>query len=118
MPAMTRRVLHVIGQAHLDPVWLWPWRDGCSEALTTMQSALDRMDEAPAMCFSHSAAVTYRWAQEMDPRLFAGIRERVGEGRWETAGGWIVGPDCNIPSTESFVRQSLFGKRYFTEQLG
>jgi alpha-mannosidase len=32
--------------------------------------------------------------------------------------GRIVEPDCNIPSTESFVRQSLFGKRYFAEQLG
>ncbi|TAK60196.1 MAG: alpha-mannosidase, partial [Dehalococcoidia bacterium] len=115
---MTRRVLHIIGQAHLDPVWLWPWRDGCAEALTTMQSALDRMDEAPPMHFSHSAAITYRWAQDMDPRLFARIRERVREGRWEPVGGWIVEPDCNIPSTESFVRQSLHGKRYFAEQLG
>ncbi len=115
---MTRRVLHIIGQAHLDPVWLWPWRDGCAEALTTMQSALDRMDEAPAMCFSHSAAITYRWAQEMDARLFERIRERVREGRWEPVGGWIVEPDCNIPSTESFVRQSLLGKRYLADQLG
>jgi alpha-mannosidase len=115
---MTRRVLHVIAQAHLDPVWLWPWRDGCAEALTTMQSALDRMDETPEMCFSHSAAITYRWAQEADPRLFARIRARVREGRWEPVGGWIVEPDCNIPSTESFVRQSLLGKRYFAEELG
>ena len=115
---MTSRVLHIIAQAHLDPVWLWPWRDGCAEALTTMQSALDRMDEVPALCFSHSAASTYRWAQETDPRLFARIRERVREGRWEPVGGWVVEPDCNLPSTESFVRQSLYGKRYFAEQLG
>jgi alpha-mannosidase len=115
---MTRKVLHVIAQAHLDPVWLWPWRDGCAEALTTMQSALDRMVEVPALRFSHSAAGTYRWAQEMDARLFEQISARIREGRWEPVGGWIVEPDCNIPSTESFVRQSLYGKRYFAEQLG
>jgi alpha-mannosidase len=116
--AKTFGVLHVIAQAHLDPVWLWPWRDGCAEALTTMQSALDRMDEVPALCFSQSAASNYRWAQEMDPRLFAQIRRRVREGRWEPVGGWVVEPDCNIPSTESLIRQCLYGKRYFAERLG
>ncbi len=115
---MNRKTLHIIAQAHLDPVWLWPWRDGCAEALTTMQSALDRMDEVPGFCFSQSAAITYRWAQEMDARLFARVRERLGEGRWEPVGGWIVEPDCNIPSAESFVRQCLYGKRYFADHLG
>ena len=114
----TSKVLHIIGQAHLDPVWMWPWRDGCAEALTTMQSALDRMRETPGFCFTHSAAATYRWAQEMDSRLFEEIKQRVKEGRWEVVNGWIVEPDCNIPSTESFVRQCLYGKQYFAEQLG
>jgi alpha-mannosidase len=115
---MRRKVLHIISQAHLDPVWLWPWRDGCAEALTTMQSALDRMQETSGFCFSQSAAATYRWAQEMDGRLFEEVHRRVGEGRWEVVNGWVVEPDCNIPSTESFVRQCLYGKRYFARQLG
>jgi alpha-mannosidase len=115
---MRRKILHIIAQAHLDPVWLWPWRDGCAEALTTMQSALDRMEETPKLRFSQSAAATYRWAQEMDGRLFDEIRRRVKEGRWEVVNGWIVQPDCNIPSTESFVRQCLYGKRYFARHLG
>jgi Alpha-mannosidase len=97
---------------------MWPWRDGAAEALTTMQSAVDRMRETPGFCFSHSSAMTYRWAQEMAPRLFDEIKERVNEGRWEVVNGWIVEPDCNIPSTESFVRQCMYGKRYFAEELG
>jgi len=113
-----QKILHIIGHAHLDPVWLWPWRDGCAEALTTMQSALDRMRETPGFCFTQSAAATYRWAQEMDGRLFNDIRRRVEEGRWEVVNGWVVEPDCNIPSTESFVRQCLYGKSYFREQVG
>ncbi|HEY3379915.1 MAG TPA: glycoside hydrolase family 38 C-terminal domain-containing protein [Armatimonadota bacterium] len=113
-----RKTLYVIGQAHLDPAWLWPWRDGCAEALTTMQSAVDRMAETPEFCFARSSAMTYRWAQEMDPRLFAEIRQRVAEGRWEVVNGWIEQPDCNLPSTESFVRHSLYGKGYFARELG
>src|SRR4030042_3507784 len=96
---MERKVLHVIGHAHLDPVWLWPWRDGCAEALTTMQSALDRMNETPGFCFTQSAAVTYRWAQEMDGRLFRDVRRRGKGGRWGGGNGGIGGPARNIPST-------------------
>lgn len=113
-----RNVLHLICQAHLDPVWLWPWRDGCAEAHTTMQSAVDRLREYPELRFSRSSAITYRWVQEMDPRLFAEILTRVQEGRWEVVNGWIEQPDCNLPSTESFARQSLYGKRYFARELG
>ena len=54
----------------------------------------------------------------MDPRLFEEIRAKVKEGRWEVVNGWIVQPDCNVPSTESFVRQSLYGKAYFARELG
>ena len=37
--------VHMIGNAHLDPVWLWTWQDGFSEVLATFRSALDRMNE-------------------------------------------------------------------------
>jgi alpha-mannosidase len=33
-------------------------------------------------------------------------------------GGWYVQPDCNMPSGESFVRQVLLGRRYFSEKFG
>ena len=34
---------YLIGNSHIDPVWLWRWRDGYSEVLATYRSALDRM---------------------------------------------------------------------------
>ncbi len=114
----TRPTLHIIAQAHLDPVWLWRWRDGAAQALTTIQGALDRMDEVPDLCFSHSSAASHRWVQQLDPRMFERIRQRVREGRWEPVGGWIVESDCNLPSAESFVRQALYGKRWFADHLG
>ncbi|NOY75989.1 MAG: alpha-mannosidase [Kiritimatiellaeota bacterium] len=115
---MSKKVLHLIGQAHLDPAWLWPWRDGLSESLTTMQSAIDRMNETGNFKFSRSSAITYKWVQESDPRLFEEIRTRVAEKRWEIVNGWIVQPDCNMPSTESFARQSLYGKGFFRKEFG
>jgi len=111
-------VLHLISQAHLDPVWLWPERDGIAEALTTMQSAVDRAHEFPEFKFTRSSAAVYRWVEQMDPRLFASIKQLIAEGRWEVVGGWIEQPDCNLPSTESFIRQALYGKRYFRDRFG
>ena len=37
--------IHLIGNAHLDPVWLWQWYEGYAEVKATFRSALDRMKE-------------------------------------------------------------------------
>lgn len=113
-----KRVLHIIGYSHIDAAWLWPWRDGSNLAFTTMRSALDRMRETHGFCYTHSSSAHYRWVQRADPRMFDEIRQRVREGRWEVVGAWPVEPDCNIPATESFVRHSLYGKRYVQDALG
>jgi alpha-mannosidase len=112
------KVLHIIGYSHIDAAWLWPWRDGSNLALTTFRSALDRMKETPDFRYCHSSAVHYSWIERADPKMFEEVKERVREGRWEIVGGWPVEPDCNIPSTESFVRDSLYGKDYFQRKFG
>jgi alpha-mannosidase len=113
-----RKVLHIIGHSHIDAAWLWPWRDGEDAVLTTFRSALNRINETPGFCYTHSSSAHYRWVERADPALFAEIRQRIREGRWEVVGGWPVEPDCNIPATESFVRHSLYGKRYCRHALG
>ncbi|THG29268.1 alpha-mannosidase [Naasia lichenicola] len=118
-PAATPdRTLHMIGNAHLDPVWLWPWQEGYQEARATFRSALDRMDEYPDFIFTCDQIVLLSWVEEQDPALFERIREQVAEGRWVNAGGWWVEPDCNMPMGESFVRQGLYGQRYLREKFG
>ncbi|NED99321.1 alpha-mannosidase [Phytoactinopolyspora halotolerans] len=112
------RALHMIGNAHLDPVWLWPWQEGYQEARATFWSAIQRMDEYPDFVFTCDQIVLVAWVEEADPELFARIKERVAEGRWVMAGGWWVEPDCNMPGGESFVRQGLYGQRYLHERFG
>jgi alpha-mannosidase len=108
----------MVGHAHLDPVWLWPWQEGYQEARATFWSAIHRMDEYPDFVFTCDQVVLLAWVEESDPELFARIRERVAEGRWQMVGGWWVEPDCNLPSGESFVRQGLYGQRYLREKFG
>ena len=112
------RTLHMIGNAHIDAVWLWPWTEGLSEVKATFRSALERMREYPEFVFTGSSAAYYAWVEENDPSMFEEIRARVAEGRWRIVGGWWVEPDCNIPSGESFVRQALVGQHYFAARFG
>lgn len=113
-----RLVLHAIGNAHIDPVWLWRWPEGLETIRSTFRSALDRMNEYPGFVFTGSSAAFYAALEETDPAMLAEIAERVREGRWEIVGGWWVQPDVNVPSGESLVRQGLYGQRYFERAFG
>jgi len=108
----------MIGHAHIDPVWRWPKEEGYQEVFATFRSALDRMKEYPDVCFVASSAQFYKWVLETDPVMFAEIKDRVKEGRWNVVGGWWVESDVNCPSGESLVRQGLYGQRFFKTQLG
>ncbi|HEY3415205.1 MAG TPA: glycoside hydrolase family 38 C-terminal domain-containing protein [Armatimonadota bacterium] len=115
---MLAKTLHMIGNAHLDPVWLWRSQEGFHEALATFRSALDRMTEDDGFVFTSSSAALYEWVGSVAPGMLDEIRGRVTEGRWRIVGGWWIQPDCNIPCGESYARQALYGQRFFREKLG
>ena len=48
---MKAQKLHMIGNAHIDPVWLWQWQEGFHEVHATFRSALDRMEDVPEFRF-------------------------------------------------------------------
>lgn len=110
--------IHLIGNAHLDPIWLWRWQEGCGEVLQTFRSALDRLNEYPDFVFTCSSAAYYKWVEDIAPDMFKEIQARVKEGRWVPVNGWWVQPDCNMPSGESFARQALYSQLYYYEKFG
>jgi alpha-mannosidase len=116
---MTKRgPLHMIGNAHIDAVWLWQWQEGYQEVRATFRSALDRMEEYPDYVFTADSVAYFSWIAEHDPELFERIRKRVAEGRFEIVGGWWVEPDCNLPGGEAFVRHALYSQHWLAEHLG
>jgi len=115
---MTRKKVHLVCNAHLDPVWLWDWEEGAGEALSTFRSAVSLCEEFPGFVFNHNEAILYRWVEEYEPALFKRIQRLVKEKRWHILGGWFLQPDCNMPCGESFVRQILVGKKYFRKKFG
>jgi alpha-mannosidase len=113
-----RPTVHMIGQAHLDPVWLWRWTEGRAEAVATSQSAADRLAEYPAFHFVRGEAQVYEWIEQENPALFARIRDLIRADRWHVVNGMVIQPDMNLPQGESFVRQALLGKSYMQQHLG
>jgi alpha-mannosidase len=110
--------VHMIGNAHLDPVWLWRWPAGVGEALATCRTACDLLDDEPDVVFTRSDAWLYERIEEIDPGLFARIKAHVGAGRWAVVGGWYVQPDCNLPLAASLRKHMEIGRRHAREKLG
>ncbi len=113
-----RIVVHMIGNAHIDPVWLWPWQAGVDEALATFRSAADRCDEYPAFVFTRGESWLYRQVERLDPALFARVRRLVAQGQWHITGGQYTQPDGNLPTRMGWERQFLHGRRYFQDRFG
>jgi len=109
--------IHLICNAHLDPVWQWQWEEGCAEALSTFSTAVELLQEHPTLIFNHNEALLYRWVQDYAPGLFAEIQTLVAAGRWAISGGWYLQPDVNLPGTESLVRHMAVGRRFFREHF-
>ncbi len=110
--------ISLVGNAHIDIAWLWRMAETMALAKNTYATVIQNMDEYPELHYAQSQAVTYDWMEKQHPELFRQIQQRVRNGRWEIVGGMWVEPDCNLISGESWVRQILYGKKYFREKFG
>jgi alpha-mannosidase len=106
-----------VGHAHLDTAWLWPIRETKRKVLRTFSNQLRNMERFPDYVFLASQTQHYAWAEERDPALFAQIKARAAEGRWEPGGGMWVEPDVNCVSGESLVRQILHADRWWRSRF-
>ena len=109
--------VHLVCNAHLDPVWLWEWEEGAMEAISTFRTAARFCEEFNGFIFNHNEAILYKWVETYDIELFKRIQTLVKQGKWHIMGGWYLQPDCNMPSGESLIRQILAGKSYFKEKF-
>ncbi|HUH13286.1 MAG TPA: glycoside hydrolase family 38 C-terminal domain-containing protein [Longimicrobiales bacterium] len=112
------RVVHLVGNSHLDVAWLWTTDETREKMARTTATMLRMMEELPDFRFLQTQPQLYAWLEEDHPDLFEAVRARVAEERWEIMGAMWVEPDCNIPSGESLVRQILHGQAYWRSRFG
>ncbi len=111
-------IVHMIGNAHIDPVWLWRWEFGVDEALATFTSAADRCDEYPEFVYTRGEAWLYKQVETIRPELFARVKKLVARGQWHITCGQYIQPDTNLPTASSLRQQYRIGQRYFEQSYG
>lgn len=114
-PSLT---ISAIGHAHIDLAWLWPIRETIRKGARTFSTVLRMMERYPDYVFGASQPQLYQWMKDHYPALYAEIKQRIAEGRWEVQGAMWVEPDANVPSGESLVRQILYGKKFYRDEFG
>ena len=115
---MKTKTVHLVSNAHIDPVWQWDVEEGIGTALATFRCAARFCEENEGYVFNHNEAVLYRWVERYDPPLFERIRRLVAAGKWVVMGGFELQPDCVMPSGEAYIRLIQRGRAYFAEKFG
>ncbi len=113
-----KKIIHLLPNAHLDPVWLWDRSEGLNEGIRTCRALVRLLEEFPEMVFNRGEAAVYHHIETFAPELWEQIRSLIEAGRWECVGGNWVQTDHNMPSTECLFRHYRAGQQYFREKFG
>lgn len=107
-----------LGHTHIDSAWLWPYSATQQKVARSWSTQLDLMDRFPEHRFTASTAQQFQWLETLYPSLFKRVQDKVKSGEFQPVGGTWVECDANMPSGEAFVRQFLYGQRYFQTRFG
>jgi alpha-mannosidase len=110
--------ISAVGHAHIDSAWLWPVRETVRKVARTCSNVVALMDDHPELVYAMSSAQQFAWLKEHRPEVWAGVVDRVREGRFVPVGGMWVESDTNMPGGEALARQLNHGKRFFLDEFG
>lgn len=110
-------VASCIGHTHIDVAWRWTYDQTREKTQRTFSSVVELMKKYPEYKFMSSQAQLFDFLEDDAPEIYADVKELIRQGRFEVEGGMWLEADCNLMSGESFVRQFLFGKRFFKQKF-
>lgn len=111
--------LYEVGYSHLDTQWRWSYPQTIREFIpNTIHDNIKLLEKYPDYIFNFSGANRYRMMKEYYPEDFAKVRDWVARGRWIPCGNSWEESDVNIPSSESLIRQVMFGRKFFQKEFG
>jgi len=106
------------GHAHLDVGWMWPYWRTRQKIAHTVSNVLGLMERYPDYLYSQSQPQMLQWLKEDVPELYARVKQRVAEGRFEPVGAMWIEADCNLTSGESLIRQIMHGTCFWQQEFG
>jgi len=110
--------IHCVGHGHIDMNWMWDWPETVATVNDTFSTVDRLMEEFPAFHYSQSQGSVYQVMKDYLPELYARVKGRVAEGRWEVTAATWVEASKNLSSGESMCRQLLYTSRFLQEEFG
>jgi alpha-mannosidase len=114
----TMPTLYGFGHAHIDIAWLWPLQETERKIARTAINQLVLFDEYPEYRFLQSQPHLYEMLKKRYPELYERFKAKVRTGNLIADGSMWVEADTNVSGGESLIRQVLYGRRYFQDELG
>lgn len=112
------RILYTVGYSHLDTEWLWDYPEIIDEYLpNTMDENFYLFEKYPEYSFNFTGSRRYKMMKEYYPEKFEILRKYVKQGRWHVAGSSVDEGEVNISSSESLIRQILYGNLFFKKEF-
>ncbi|MDE5991053.1 MAG: hypothetical protein K2H36_05675 [Clostridia bacterium] len=116
-PEYKATTYYCIGHAHIDLAWLWPLRETKRKVARTFANQLRNLAIYDGYYFAESQPQMFVWLKEEYPELFERVKKYVLDGRIELQGGMWVERDCNLSGGESWVRQCLYGQKFWKDEF-
>jgi alpha-mannosidase len=110
--------LYGFGHAHIDVAWLWPLQETERKIARTAINQLVLFEEYPDYRFLQSQPHLYRMLKRLYPELHERFIAAIKSGNLIPDGSMWVEADTNVTGGESLIRQVVYGKRYFKDELG
>lgn len=108
----------VFGQSHLDLAWLWTLDETRRKSARTYSNQLALLKRYPDYRFLVCEPPILENLKNHYPQLYRRVCGQIKEGRLIPEGAVYVESDTNMAGAESLVRQFVYGKRWFSEELG
>jgi alpha-mannosidase len=112
------KVLYTIGYAHLDTEWNWDYPTTINEYIwNTMADNFKLFEKYPDYVFNFTGARRYKMMKEYYPDSFKKVTDYINQGRWFVSGSSVDEGEVNISSSESVLRQVLYGNLFFRREF-
>lgn len=113
------RVLYTIGYAHLDTEWNWDYPATINQYIrATMEDNFKLFGKYPDYVFNFTGSRRYEMMKEYYPDLYKKVASYIQNDRWYVSGSSVDEGEVNISSSESVIRQVLYGNRFFKKEFG
>ncbi len=113
------RVLYTVGYAHLDTEWLWDYPTTINEYIkNTMEENFLLFEKYPDYVFNFTGSRRYNMMKEYYPGMYDKVKDYIRKGRWHVSGSSVDEGEVNVSSSESLIRQVLYGNDFFQKEFG